>query len=141
MISYKKKFVFVHIYKVAGTSVRSALSPYVDNRNISQKAINRIVRSLTSRHPFPYSEQPLHDHAKAKEYEAFLGDAFRDFYSFAFVRNPYDWQISLYEYARQTPHHHQHEQYQNMKFDEYIHWRCSEEYTLQKDYKSDQGGT
>jgi hypothetical protein len=140
MISFEKKFVFVHVYKCAGTSVNTVCGRYATGLNPPQRAINRVSRKLSGRLVFQKFKQPLNQHANAQDYKDFLGDAWGDYYSFAFVRNPYDWQISLYEFARQTPSHPQHVLHLNMAFDEYISWRCSEEHKLQKSFVCDQDG-
>src|SRR5690606_20911543 len=51
---------------------------------------------------------------------------FEEYFKFAFVRNPWDWQVSLYEYARQSPTHHEHVLTNSFKnFDDYIEWRVN----------------
>jgi hypothetical protein len=138
MISHSKKFVFIHIFKVAGTSVRAILTPYCDQLNPSKRFANKISHRIIRRPLFiPYSPS-LHGHAKAMEYRDFLGsDTFGRYFKFAFVRNPYDWQVSLYEYIRQTQHHRQHLHVSGMTFDAYIRWRCAEERILQVDFLRD----
>ncbi|MBW2937729.1 sulfotransferase family protein [Aureisphaera sp. CAU 1614] len=70
-ISFAHNFIFIHVPKNAGTSIGQSLS------------------ITTTRH---YT---------VKEYVSMLGkEAYAAMFSFAFVRNPFDRFISLYNYAR-----------------------------------------
>lgn len=69
-INYEHKYIFVHIPKNAGTSVYRSLG----------------FTSST--------------HAQAKQYKAAMGNAYENFYSFCFVRNPFERFISTCNYAR-----------------------------------------
>ena len=69
-INYKHNYIFVHIPKNAGTSICKALG-------------------------FEHST-----HAEAKQYKEMLGKKYDQFFSFCFVRNPFDRFISTYNYAR-----------------------------------------
>ena len=140
MISRENRFIFVHIYKTAGTSIKSLLRPFADGLQPWQRTVNQGSKKIIGKRIFQFAPQPLPSHAKAIEYQALLGNSFQNFFSFSFVRNPFDWQVSLYEYARQTPNHHQHEMHINMTFEEYIEWRCNENYSLQKEFTHDATG-
>ncbi len=58
-------------------------------------------------------------------------DIFNSYYKFAFVRNPWDWQVSLYFYMRKTKRHFQHDLIKNMSFEEYIFWRVNHDLVSQ----------
>lgn len=80
MISLHKKFVFVHVNKTGGTSIVEALSQFEDRTE----------------------EDVLHDHSAFAAYKRVLGlDLWNEFYTFGFIRNPYDRMVSAYEYRRQ----------------------------------------
>lgn len=66
MILDKHKLIFIHIIKTAGVSI--------------EKQFN----------------QPTHDHATAMEYKTRLGHAFKDYFSFTIVRNPWDKMVSQF---------------------------------------------
>ena len=71
----------------------------------------------------------------------FPDEVYEDAFKFAFVRNPWDWQISLYHYMKQEPNHYQHDFINNMKsFEEYLYWRINEEKHLQKEFVTDENG-
>jgi hypothetical protein len=87
--------------------------------------------------PPPFSNpHPFHDHINASELIEALGyETFNSFFSFAVVRNPWDWQVSLYKYMLRLKTHHQHEVVKKLgDFDEYIKWRCENEVKYQKDF-------
>ena len=56
------------------------------------------------------------------------------------MRNPWDWQVSLYHYARQTRKHFQYNLIKNFTFDEYIEWRVLHDLHLQKSFLTDENG-
>ena len=71
---------------------------------------------------------PLPTHVSAQEVIKKLGKETFDLnFSFAIVRNPSDWQVSLYHFMRKDPKHHQHELAKRFKnFENYLEWRCNE---------------
>ena len=140
MISFKHKFIFVHVYKAAGTTVKNVLRPYAKDLSKPQRMVNRLSRRFGGPVWFPPLVQPARNHATATEYKAYLGEeAYATFFKFAFVRNPYDWLVSLYEYVRQNPKHHHHELYLKMSFAEFIAWRCGEARELQNSFVLEDG--
>jgi hypothetical protein len=123
LLSLRHKFIFIHIYKAAGTSVTHALRPF-------------------SREPLlrPRTVPRLPDHITAAELRDTIGDLFDRCFKFTFVRNPWDWQVSLYHYMRQTRKHPQHQLVRGMSFDDYIRWRVTEDKHLQKEFVTDAEG-
>lgn len=114
IISEKYKFIFIHIYKNAGTSIRSALSPFSTMSVSSQFTTN---------------------HATAHEIKEKIGEKFNEYFSFAIVRNPWDWQVSLYSYILKNEFHPHHNLVKNLgSFEEYIKWRCKNDVHYQKDF-------
>lgn len=140
ILSHEKKFIFIHIYKVAGTSVRQVLEKYNNlspadfpwQANVKFWLGDRV--NLLSQ----YSK----NHIKAYQLKNILpGKVFNDYFKFSFVRNPWDWQVSLYHFMIQNTKHPQHHIITKMKnFDEYIDWVVEKEHSLQKDFVYDQSG-
>lgn len=133
LISHSHRFVFVHVPKVAGTSMRSALEPYCE------QYLKRRIGHFLGRFNFLRFPSP---HLTAAAARRLVGPEVYDAYtSFCFVRNPWDWQVSLYHYIRQTPHHFQHEVVlQLTSFDDYLDWRLNHDLRLQNVFVLNQQG-
>ncbi len=131
LISHKHRFIFIHIYKNAGTSITQALLPF---------ALDSLPGMLRHFQKKPSTSdvtlRPYPPHITAKSIAEKIGrDHFRSYFSFAIVRNPWDWQVSLYTYMLQSPQHYQHKLVKSFRsFDEYIIWRCDKDIRLQKDF-------
>jgi|SRR5215468_8444806 len=76
MISDRHRFIFVHINKTGGTSIEKVFEPDADQTNVAFK------------------------HARAAFYRREFPEQFRDYFKFAFVRNPWDWLVSRYHWSR-----------------------------------------
>lgn len=132
LLSHSRKFLFIHVYKTAGISVKMALRPYACSTATrwSCAILRRLgIRSIYDPHPLPA-------HSSAREIRDYLGqEQYDQYFTFAFVRNPWDWQVSLYKYMLREPRHHQHELAKSFSgFDDYLKWRCEQEVRFQKDY-------
>jgi hypothetical protein len=79
IISASRRFVFVHVPKSAGTSIRTALAPFGDGGSAaSLDTTHETLAGLLARHP----ELTTH-------------------FKFAFVRNPWERLVSFFCHARQ----------------------------------------
>ncbi len=77
-----KDFIFIHIPKSAGQSMKRVLVPFD-----KQSGIRRTI--------------------SAREHVKVIGATkFESLFSFAFVRNPWDRQVSFYKFILKTPSHH-----------------------------------
>jgi hypothetical protein len=122
-LSYRHQFIFIHVYRAGGQSVSEALRPHAD---VPMPALSRIPllrRSFDGR----LYEVRAHNygHIKAKELQArFPQHELDGFFKFAFVRNPWDWHVSVYHYVRQRPKHPNYAFFKAFRdFDEYLDWR------------------
>ena len=139
MISNPKKFIFIHIYKTAGSSVRSSLSPWVNQLSREKLLINTLLHKSFNRMMFK-DEQLLWKHAGASEYREFLGSEYEKFFTFSFVRNPFDWQVSLYEYLRKSKGHHLHKFACQVSFKSYLKSCVAETIKTQSEFLTDYSG-
>lgn len=103
LFSLRYQFLFVHIAKTGGTSIRAAL------RNYKWKDPYRIPLFLCSRlsaltHHRLGCKIPRHAKAVAAQ-EMLPRELFDQLFKFAFVRNPWDLQVSSYHHIqRERPH-------------------------------------
>ena len=134
IISHSKEFIFIHNYKVAGMSISFALSKYNNPSFRASKKIDK-VKLLLKIYPNEYSSK-FQRHIKAHELkERIPKTIFKRYFKFGFVRNPWDWQVSLYTYMLATKDHPQHKTIKNLKdFDEYIDWRVNYDLNFQKQF-------
>lgn len=102
-LSLKYNFLFVHIAKTGGTSVRAALGRYKWREGA------RVPLFMASRMSALYDHRlgiklPRHARAIAAK-EMLPRETFDALFKFAFVRNPWDLQVSSYHHLRrERPH-------------------------------------
>ncbi len=84
MISYDKKFIFVHINKTAGTSMEKALADY---------GIKKLEEKSDLKFELNYNQS---QHFNCDEYKKYLGSEYDDYFKFTVVRNPFDRVVSYY---------------------------------------------
>lgn len=122
-ISYTHKFIFFHVAKVAGLSIREALEEYAKE---PQKFKIKRPPKMSGSKPNRFYDiwQSLLLHAKAKEAKRELPkEVYDNFYKFAFVRNPWDWQVSMYHFILKEKKHVRHKLVQSMgSFEQYLQW-------------------
>jgi len=140
IISHSKKFIYIHLYKTAGTSLKSALKDY-DNYSFRSSTIKDKIRFLLNIYPKVYGKQ-YSKHINAIDLKKIIpNEIFENYYKFGFVRNPWDWQVSLYHYMLKDKSHFQHELIKKMyDFSTYIKWRVNNDIHFQKDYFYDKKG-
>lgn len=82
MIDCEYKFIFIHIVKTGGTSIEKVLCNYLD-----------IDMKNTRRNP----QGKWWKHIWARDMKDYIGEKiWNDYFTFAFVRNPFDMILSLY---------------------------------------------
>ena len=141
LISYDHEFIFIHVYKVAGVSIKNALQKY--SHDPSKLLINRSQRKLGINSNLPYYKyKTFSPHINARLLRKELPKkVYNNFYKFAFVRNPWDWQVSLYSFMLKSKSHRQHEIIKSMRsFDDYLKWRVNGNKRFQKDFVTDDDG-
>ena len=132
LLSKKKRYIYIHIPKTAGVSVKNALLPLsVNNLQLLLWHVSKHIKfaGVLSSQKFP-------THIVASDLIGLIGrDVFDSYFSFAFVRNPWDWLVSLYKYMLKSADHPKHSFVKGLgTFDEFIRWRCARQIRLQKDF-------
>lgn len=137
LINEKHNYIYVHVYKVAGQSVKLALRKH-DYRFLP--GIRTPLAKLVEL-PQAYTFRSLEAHSTAAEIRDYLGqEKWDSMFSFSFVRNPWDWQVSLYHFIQSNKFNYQRRMVSEMSFDEYIRWRVEEDRHLQKEFVYDRHG-
>jgi len=102
IISYKHKYVFIHIPKTGGTSISHVLSKSLDTNSdimlmhwMSSEELKNNQKTAI-KHDMPFS-----GHLAARHIDRKLKDS-KKYFKFAFVRNPWDRLVSLYFYLLST---------------------------------------
>ena len=140
LISRKHNFLFVHVFKNAGMSISKALSPFAASK--FQRETVRLLKQLHLSYPASWDPNPFDTHVTASELVTAMGQAeFNSFFSFAFVRNPWDWLVSIYCYVLKKPDHYLHEHFLGLgSFQNYIGWQCEDGLPLQRDFLFSENG-
>ena len=128
VISDKKRFIFLHIFKTAGTSISQLFLPYgrlVDRITykylITKKLIAMHSRLFHLENEGQKNITGYHKHATAQELIDVLGrDKFDSYFTFCFVRNPYDHMISLYHYIKSSRGHRMNMEANSMSFEKFV---------------------
>jgi Sulfotransferase family len=100
MISFQKRFLFVHIPKTAGNSIQSVLRDYSEDQLVALRNEQDGIERFGLRNP----KYNIKKHSTLSEYRDALGDEqFRTLYKFTCVRNPWDRMVSYYFTPTQNP--------------------------------------
>ncbi len=127
------KFVFVHIFKTAGTSIKRSLRRFA--MPAWQECANVILKRIGVSQ---FGPRRYPDHMRASQLIDQIGmERFQEYFSFAFVRNPWDLELSHYKYILSRSCHPCHNEIMRLGcFSEYVRWRCDERFQLQSDFIS-----
>jgi hypothetical protein len=134
LISHSHKFIFIHVYKTAGTSIRKKLAPY-SHAKPSANFLHRLINPNES-----VFSNKFNTHSSAAELKKQIpAKIWNSYFKFGIVRNPWDWQVSLYTYMLKTQETHPQGSLVNKlsDFDSYIDWRVNNDVHLQKEYLYD----
>jgi len=133
LISDEHKFIFIHIPKTAGSSIRSALSEFALERNNSQ--LSRLLRRFNlpkNHHNYRFG---LHNDLR-KAQEKIPAELFSQYRKVAFVRNPWDQLASNYRY-KVFGSSDKKSELSNIDFESFIQKEAKRHNRLQHDYLID----
>lgn len=142
LISHRYRFIFIHIFKTGGSSVRTILVPYsrlIDRMayeyKVTRKLYGSIVRVMNWHDDGMRQFTGFHKHEGAHSAQIKLRpDVFDTYFKFAFVRNPFDWVVSLYSYIAGSEDHKDHAMVVRMDFNEFVTWFVDQEPLRQSDF-------
>src|SRR5690554_4662065 len=119
-----RKIILVHVIKTGGTALDQLLSS--DERKKNRK-VNLAKIKLRQTLGLPV----IGKHSCALDYKKYLKEGFDDYYKVAFVRNPWDWLVSWYEFVMKVNvspdtgkvwRHALYPVISNMSFYEFVEW-------------------
>lgn len=148
IISSKKRFIFIHIPKTAGTSITASLIKYGDLKFrmayyfLITRRVIWIINII-----FKLSDKGnkwfvgFHKHDTAVDVQSKLGkSAFGSLFKFAFVREPYSYMSSLYHYIQKSRDHKYYKEANRLNFDDFTLFYINRKPKLQYDYVYDEKG-
>jgi len=93
MLSFKHKFLFVHLPKTAGNSIQTILSPYSEDKIVCLNELQDGVERFEIRNKFTV----LRKHSALIDYKDLLPqDCYDNLFKFATIRNPWDRMVSFF---------------------------------------------
>lgn len=110
ILSGKHKFIFVHVPKTGGMSIKKALYQFSSKEN--QVANKYLIHKCSIK---------KHDCA-LKLRDCIKPKIWKTYYKFAFVRNPFDWVVSFYHYIKKDKKDPRYMLANKLNFKQFMHW-------------------
>jgi hypothetical protein len=127
LISYSHRFIFIHVGKSAGMSIRNALMPFCTE---PEKFKMRRPPRFKGDQPNPMYTvwETLLLHPGCLDVKRELPpEIFEEFHKFAFVRNPWDHLVSVYYFMLSDPGIPRHAEVKALPgFDAFVQWAIDE---------------
>jgi hypothetical protein len=123
LISNTHRFLFIHVGKTGGMSMREVLKQYAQE---PEKFKIRRPAKMNGDRPNPLYTvwETLLLHAKARDVQKEVApEIFDSYFKFAFVRNPWDLMVSMYHFILREPTAPRHEQVKAAgSFEGFVDW-------------------
>ncbi|MAK61436.1 MAG: hypothetical protein CMK09_10685 [Ponticaulis sp.] len=138
LLSWKYKFLFIHVAKTGGTALTEALAPFA--RREDQIAhiggriplVNRMLELWSGDQNMIEKVTGFDAHVRYHELTHRFGeDRFADLFKFAFVRNPFSRTYSLYSHITRSPEHRWFELVKQKRFEEMLPLMIEEDWITQ----------
>ena len=138
LISDSHKFIFVHVRKAAGSSIRDTLEPLslVKPTDTWSKVKSRFLKTEKDYRRYAFRQ---HDDINVAK-RLMPPELFESYFKFAFVRNPWDRLVSEYEFIRRRPDHGRHSKVIKMDFEKYIVYQSNRKDAHQVNMLADKNG-
>lgn len=127
MISYSRRFAFVHLPKTGGCSVKVALQPFADDplAHAPNRWLDRCGIHVNYFAPWWHKRFRTHTPAAILHRELPY-DVLADLFTFAFVRNPWDLLVSSYHFLTRSHRHRRGRVARRLgSFDRYVAYEAS----------------
>jgi hypothetical protein len=126
ILSHTYRFIFIHVAKTGGMSVREVLQPFsAEPEKFVMRRPSKMIRERVN--PLYKVWETLLLHAKASDAKRELPpEVFDSYFKFVFVRNPWDWLVSMYHFVLREPDAARHDEVKALgSFDAYVEWAVS----------------
>jgi len=123
----KPDLLFIHIPKTGGTSISTAMKPYLADEPVDP-VWTSMARRLSGR-----KKKKMPKHMCALEYKTKYRNLFDRMFSVAVVRNPWDWTLSYFNFLKYTDvspdskkpwRHKLFHEIKDMEFNEFVEYVC-----------------
>jgi hypothetical protein len=127
LVSKRYNFIFIHIYKCGGNSIRRIFeAPGVGHSRIPYP------RGMRELHGVHVDVTDVYNHYKVAQDLTFYNEAVK----FAVVRHPFTHLASVYRYVKTSKIHQYHKIMQSKTFFDFLNWYVFEAMTLDRPYGS-----
>lgn len=113
IVSNTKNFIFVHVPKTGGTSIKTVLQRHGTMSVYKEYKYRGVVQE----------NKNLWKHSKSQTIKNNIPrDLWNSCFKFAFVRNPWDWLVSVYFYIKKDKADNRHKLCNSMDFKGFVRW-------------------
>ena len=142
IVSFEKSFLFVHVPKTGGTSMRAVLSRY--RHDPHRLWTNRLLNAMgipinyylgSYQHYCFRTHDPL-----SRAAQVYPPELMERLFKFAVVRNPWDLLVSYWGFIRSTPGHKRHRRVARLDFAEFLSFAIAKGIGRQKPLLVDRTG-